>query len=209
MSLEIRFCNVGSLGTNCYILTDDISGESLVVDPGMYDLQLKKTLENNNITSLKYILLTHGHYDHILGVEELQKDLGGKIVIHEDDSDCFVDGSKSLSEYFSDGVALNVKPDVKVVDGSTLNLGDKTIKVIHTPGHTNGSVCFLIDNLIFSGDTLFKESVGRTDFPTGDMKTILKSVQKLKTLNGDYKIYPGHGEFTTLNYEKNHNYYMR
>ena len=209
MSIHITVCKVGSLETNCYIVTDEESGKALIVDPGEFDESLAQAIHKNKITGFEYILLTHGHHDHILAVETIQKNYGGKVVIHEKDSDCFSNGTKSLLSFSDKSRTLPVKADRTVKDSDVLPFAENEIKVIHTPGHTEGSVCYCIGDSMFSGDTLFKETVGRTDFPTGNMLQMLRSVNKLKSLDFDYKIYPGHGEPTTLEHEKQMNYYMR
>lgn len=209
MKLKVEGYPVGYMATNCYLITDTQTDECFIVDPGTYDASLKKLLQSVKEGKLRYILLTHGHFDHIMGVFDVQKNYGGKIVIHEKDADCFVDEEKSLISNFGSGAKLPKKADILVKDGDTLPFADGRIEVMHTPGHTEGSVCYLIGDKIFSGDTLFYGSVGRTDFKSGSFEEIIKSVKRLASLEGDRKVYPGHNMLTTLDNERKHNVYLK
>lgn len=209
MKLKVEGYPVGYMATNCYLVTDTQTDECFIVDPGTYDASLKKLLQDVKEGKLRYILLTHGHFDHIMGVFDVQKNYGGKIVIHEKDADCFVDEEKSLISNFGSGAKLPKKADILVKDGDTLPFADGRIEVMHTPGHTEGSVCYLIGDKIFSGDTLFYGSVGRTDFKSGSFEEIIKSVKRLASLEGDRKVYPGHNMLTTLDNERKHNVYLK
>ncbi len=209
MKLKVEGYPVGYMATNCYLVTDTQTDECFIVDPGTYDASLKKLLQDVKEGKLRYILLTHGHFDHIMGVFDVQKNYGGKIVIHEKDADCFVDEEKSLISNFGSGAKLPKKADILVKDGDTLPFADGAIEVMHTPGHTEGSVCYLISDKIFSGDTLFYGSVGRTDFKSGSFEEIIKSVKRIASLEGDRKVYPGHNMLTTLDNERKHNVYLK
>lgn len=193
---------------NCYILKDEESGEALVVDPGCYNKRLEAMLKNEGITSLCYILLTHGHFDHISGVGDLQNSFGGKIVIHLEDAPCLHNRDESLASkfHFSQNEA---KADIVLDGGEELPFGKYKIKVLHTPGHTKGSVCYIVDDIMFSGDTLFKDTVGRTDFPGGSYSEMMDSMKKLAALESDFTVYPGHDVSTTLEREKRYNPYMK
>ncbi len=206
--LKLDVFSPPSFGANCYILKDTESGDCLVVDPGSYDGNLKQMLKNAGVGSLKYILLTHGHFDHVCGVSRLHEDFGGKVVIHSHDEACLYDADKSLASYF--GAEFNkAKADVLVTDGQELDFGKYKIKVMHTPGHTGGGVCYLIGDILFSGDTLFYNSIGRTDFPDSDLTQMRASLKKLITLEKDYNVYPGHDRSTTLFREKEFNPYLK
>lgn len=193
---------------NCYILKDEESGEALVVDPGCYNKRLEAMLKNEGITSLCYILLTHGHFDHISGVGDLQNSFGGKVVIHLEDAPCLHNRDESLASkfHFSHNEA---KADIVLDGGEELPFGKYKIKVLHTPGHTKGSVCYIVDDIMFSGDTLFKDTVGRTDFPGGSYDEMMDSMKKLAALESDFTVYPGHDVSTTLEREKRYNPYMK
>ncbi len=209
MKLKVEGYPIGYMGTNCYLATDTETNFRFIVDPGENDPLLKRLMKDVKEGELCYILLTHGHFDHIMGVAEVQEHYGGKIVVHEKDADCFVDEEKSLISNFGSGAKLPKKADILVKDGDTLPFADGRIEVMHTPGHTEGSVCYLIEDKIFSGDTLFFNSVGRTDFKTGSPREIAKSLKRLAELEGDRKVYPGHNMLTTLDHERKYNIFLR
>lgn len=209
MKLEITTVQVGYLKTNCYIVRDTESNKAFIVDPGYADKKLKKALEELGITQLDYILLTHGHFDHILGISEIQSEFGGKVVISEIDERFFTDTDLSLvSPKFFVGKVPPVA-DLTVKDEDEIPFAACAIKVMHTPGHTAGSVCYLLENYIFSGDTLFRESAGRTDFPTGSSQQLISSLQRLAELKGNFKVLPGHEEETTLAWERRYNPFLK
>lgn len=190
---------------NCYAVTT--TDGIFLVDPGEYTKGLKDyVLQNKN--DIKCILLTHRHFDHILGTAEVLKDSpNAKTVMHKDDAEGLSNSAISLAKNF-DRPQEPINADVLVADGDIISLGNTKIKVMHTPGHTSGSVCYIVDDSIFCGDTVFKLSCGRTDLPSGDSSKLLSSLKKLKNLDADYKLYPGHNEDTLLSFEKDNNPYM-
>ena len=200
----VKALSHGMMGTNTYLVKDG-KGKAFVVDPAAFDGRLEALLEAEKVKELQYILLTHGHFDHITGVKELKERYGGKIVIHKDDEKAFWDESASLSSSFGTPQNYPEKADITVEDGDALPFSESEIKVIHTPGHTVGGVCYALGNELFSGDTLFKGSIGRSDFPGGNMLTLIRSVGKLKKLGVNYNVYPGHGDSTTMDYENKTN----
>ena len=208
MSISVKTFVLGEVSTNTYIVTEDETGVTAVVDPSVADGELLKFIENLDV---KYILLTHGHFDHIMGAEAVKKATGAKIVIHKDDEIAFTDGKISLISYHHPEINLNLNGDIIVEDGTNIPFGNTNIYVMHTPGHTRGGVCYIFENekLLFSGDTLFKLSAGRTDFIGGNPRTEILSLRKIAALDGDYKVYPGHGESTTLSYERQYNRYIK
>lgn len=204
--MEIKtFCAL-EFPENCYaaILSDGI----FLVDPGEFTEELADFVKSNS-SKIKYILLTHKHFDHIRGtkkVKELCPD--AKVVIHNLDADGLCDSFKSLATYFG-FEQENVLPDLLCNDGDVIDMGDVKILVMHTPGHSEGGVCYVVKEAIFCGDTIFEGSCGRTDFPGGDWAVLSASLKKLKELSGDYILYPGHGNSTKLSDESINNPYMR
>jgi len=170
--MQIKQIVVGELFTNCYIL---ISGnKAIVIDPG-FDLEkIEREIDGKKLV---YIILTHYHFDHVTFASKLREKTGAKILIHKKEKDF-----------------IEFEPDIFLKDGDTIELDDAKLKVIHTPGHTPGSICLLGENFIFTGDTLFKEGFGRTDLPGGSETDLIESLKKLKNIiKKGMKIYPGHG----------------
>lgn len=189
-----------ALETNTYLA---LNGErAFVVDPGADADRILAAAEAEG-AKIEWVLLTHAHFDHIGGVAELQR-AGAQVVLHRDDLG-IVSSFKNLAFYA--GVKVEkFLPDVTVSGGETLDVAGVNVRVIHTPGHTAGGVCYVADDIIFTGDTLFELSYGRTDFPTGSFKELKNSVlNKLFVLPGDYRLLPGHGAPTTLAFEREHN----
>ena len=207
--MRINSAPIGELGTNCYIITDEESGESAAVDCAVFDAGYEALLRRAGVTKLKYILLTHGHFDHVSGVKALKDVCGGQIVIHPEDAACLTDPKKSLNSYVKYAALSPVPADILAEEGGKLSLGKQKITVMHTPGHTRGSVCYLTENEMFCGDTLFRLSMGRTDLPGGSTLTLFASLERIGRMEGEYEIFPGHGETTTLAYEKRNNHYLR
>ena len=158
---------------------------------------------------LRKILLTHGHFDHIGGVEAVRKLTGAEVYIHEDDAKMLTSAQYSLAAGISFHPFTAVTDYTAITGDSLLNDGDLSFQVLHTPGHSEGSVCYICKNVIFSGDTLFADSIGRTDFPGSNPIDMRNSLYALKMINGDYRVLPGHGPATTLAYEQYNNPYMR
>ena len=208
MKLMIQVCEVGHLSTNCYLVKDTGTGQSFAVDPGFYDASVETALCNMGVARLDYILLTHGHHDHILGLAQLQDRFGGKIVIHEKEAAFLSDDALSVRPPAFDNLPRAKQADILVKEGDTLPFADGEIRVLFTPGHTCGSVCYLLDGCLFSGDTLFLESIGRTDLPTGNTLQLLRTVRRLAALEGDWRVFPGHGPETTLSHERKYNPYL-
>ena len=210
MALKVTNIAFPGFTANCYLVTDMATGESLLVDPGAYGERQRDYIKSQGIDSLKYILLTHGHFDHMLGVEKFRQEFSAKVVIHRLDEDKLSSAVKSLySRFDRENPFVSTSADITVNDGDILPFGNETIEVIHTPGHTKGGVCYKIRDLLFTGDTLFKSTIGRTDFPDSDEMEMLESLIKLDKLELNYKIYPGHEGVTTLDFEKKTNQYMK
>lgn len=198
---------VGAMGTNSYILLDDKTKKAALIDPGDEPDRLISALKTKD-ASLSYIILTHGHFDHIMALDKIKKKTGAPILIHRDDAVMLEDRALSLLDRFGNSDIEVPRADRFLSDGEIITLGDSEIKVIHTPGHTPGSVCLLIGDELMSGDTLFRESIGRYDFPGGDYGAIITSLEKIVSLGVKGKIYPGHGMSTTLEHELDFNTYL-
>ncbi len=196
---------------NCYVLVDEKSGESAIVDPAYYNDEIAELFKEAGAENLKYILLTHGHFDHIFGVRGLREASGAKVVIHDADAEFLHDPRKSLAENNFPEPQLPVVADITVKEGDELMLGDEVIKIINTPGHTMGSVCYILENdrVMLSGDTLFCMTAGRTDLYGGNEEMMIESLKRLIALEGDYRVLPGHNRETTLERERTRNWYIR
>lgn len=206
--MKIESVQVGILSTNFYVITDEETGVSAAIDPGADFSELKHLIENKNI---KYIFITHGHYDHVFGTAELKRQTGAEVVIGEDDAEHLHNIEKCNSGMHFPVLQELTEADITVKDGDELSVGNIKIKVLSTPGHSFGSVCYVLpgENVIFSGDTLFYRSIGRTDFPTSSPQMMAASLDKLVSIEGDYDVYPGHGPSTTLESERKNNFYLR
>ena len=188
---------LGDYQTNCYIVHQDNCTDCCVIDPGYQAMDVLDFCAGKGLT-IRAILLTHGHFDHVGAVKELAAETDCDIYLHE--------AELTMPPMMTAGKLLYTHT---YGEGDTLNLVGLTIRVLHTPGHTPGSVCLLVDEHLFSGDTLFAMSCGRTDLPGGSWKTIQQSLKRLASLEGNFWVHPGHGESTTLAQEKKYNPYMK
>lgn len=203
-----KMLSLGNMDNNCYILGDQSSNHALIIDAPAEAGAVLDVLEEEGLT-LKYVLLTHSHYDHIGALDEICDYTGAEVMIHSFEEDAINDPTVNLALY-ADAPSPSVKASKTLVDGDVITVGDIDIKVLYTPGHTVGSVCYYTDGILFSGDTLFLKDVGRCDLPGGDYKIIKQSIKKqLYTLPDDTQVYPGHGRATTIGYEKAHNNYVQ
>ena len=188
---------VGDLGTNCYVIADENTRKAAVIDPGDEAGRIISAVEDNGL-ELSMILITHAHHDHTGALDRLYQRFNVPVYMHPADRG----GPPQL--FYSGDV-----PTQDISDGDTLSLGDISIKVLNTPGHSMGSCVFLAEDNMFSGDTLFAGSCGRVDFYGGDASMMMESLKRLAALPGDYGVYPGHMGFSTLERERKTNYYMR
>ena len=190
--------------TNCYIIEEEKTKETMVVDPGGEPEKIIEMLNALGVEKLKYIYLTHCHGDHIGGVNELKRRCGGKILIHRYDSEGLNNPEINLCPYI--GMEnIELEADSRIDDDDLIHLGQLKLKVIHTPGHTKGGTCLYCEKekCLFSGDTLFRGTWGRTDLPTSSMEEIMDSItNKLMKLPDETIVYPGHGKITMIKEEK-------
>lgn len=206
MAVKILKFPLGMVRANCYIVYNDSTNEALVIDPADNGAYINTKLRENNLT-LKAVLLTHGHFDHVSAVQYLKNTFNVKVYAHEEEEEILNDASKNLSASMG-GAPLSVTADILLKDNQKLEIIGTTITVIHTPGHTVGGVCYYFETekLLFSGDTLFRDSIGRSDFPTGSMSVLVRSIkEKLITLGDDVVVYPGHEGETTISRERKFN----
>lgn len=200
--------HAGIMGVNCYITGD--KDEVFVIDPGGSADEICSDLKKHGLKA-KYIILTHCHFDHILAANEVKKQTGAQIVVCSKEAENLADSSVNMTNRFT-RTPISLSADRLVSENDTLISGAFVFRVIETPGHTSGGMCLYCENerLLFSGDTLFCGSVGRSDFPTGDQNTLLHSIQtKLLTLPDNVRVYPGHEDDTTIGFEKANNPYLR
>lgn len=196
----IKCFTLGHVQTNCYIVTDENTLECAVIDPGAEENTIMRYLEENNL-KCRYILLTHGHFDHTGAVEEVAKQTGAVVCMSHKDV------RKNITQ-----MGFKYAPpkgSVYFNEGDTFTVASLVFEVVETPGHSEGSVAFRCGDALFTGDTLFKDSCGRTDFPGCSGADMMKSLKKLYELIGDYEVYPGHMEATSLERERRSNYFMR
>lgn len=195
---------VGLIGTNCYLLWDETAGNAAaIVDPGGSADQILAKIKQNNL-DVKMILLTHGHFDHVMGVQDILAAYPGlPVYITQTDYPEARDGGQF-------GYSMGEVASVRFYDeGDTVELGTLKIDVLRTPGHTPGSVTLRVEDALFTGDTLFRGSCGRTDFPGGSFGDMQRSLKRLADLPGDYRVYPGHEGSSTLDYERKYNPFMQ
>ncbi len=191
----------GPLGVNCYIIACEEKRVGAVIDPGDEAPVILNHINELRI-DVKLILLTHGHVDHLAHLSRIKKELGAEFLMHQEDA-FLLKGLFAQALMFGLPNPGNPKPDRFVVDGEEIPLGRLKIKVLHTPGHSPGSVTYFVDNKLFVGDLIFAGSIGRTDLPKGDYQTLIRSVEtKIFSLPDDTIIYPGHGPETTVGHEK-------
>ncbi len=202
MKIQLVVC--GSFMENCYVAGDE--NEVIVIDPGDDADKIIKAIGSRKV---KYILNTHAHVDHIGAVTELRKKYGSPFGIHKLEKPLLSDPQKNLSAYTTGPMTI-ADADIYFNDGDEIDFLGGKIKVLHTPGHTPGGCCFLFEKVLFTGDTLFNMSIGRTDFPGGSYENLLKSIkEKLFTLSDDTEIFPGHMDKSTIGHEKRNNPFLR
>ena len=201
--MEIIVINDNAYGQNIYVYFDKETKEGVVIDASDSFETVKRVIEENGI-KVKAVLLTHGHFDHIFGLAEIRG--YAPVYAHEDEAELLQNADMNRSGYR--GLNITAVPDKLFKDGDVFEFAGAVLRVIHTPGHTAGGACYYDEKngVLFTGDTLFKETIGRTDMPTGDHATLVKSIgEKLFTLPEGVKVFPGHEEYSTIGHEKKYN----
>lgn len=196
----------GVYAANCYVITDDSNSSSVILDPGGDFFELEKFVEDE-AKEVKYILLTHGHADHTGAVGKMVLKYKVPLLVHKDDFLLMEKHEYMFGNILEEGVK---KEDIKFIDeGHIIEFGENKLKCLHTPGHTPGGLCFLGSNEVFTGDTLFLTSIGRTDFPGGDYNAIIKSIKdELMVLDDSIEVLPGHGPKSSIGYERLNNPFL-
>ena len=207
--MKIEGYSIGILGTNCYLIINEDTKQAVVIDPAACPKKLKMRIHEDGL-KIEAILLTHAHFDHTMGIDEFVNEFGvSKVYVHKNDEAMMTDPQLNLSSVYTHGYTWSEFDFL--YDQQVLELAGARFKVIHTPGHTSGGCCFYLedDNALFSGDTLFYNSIGRTDFVTSSMSDMLASIrEKLFELPDDTIVYPGHMSATKIGHEKKHNPYV-
>lgn len=199
----------GPLGVNTYIVQDEGTGKAVVIDPAAFIDEIREHIDRIGKENITAILLTHCHFDHTMGAAELRDYTGAPVMIHILEGEWTDDPERNGVKYFM--MASNAvfpKPDKLLHNGDIIAAGDLELKVMHTAGHSPGSCCFIAENVIFSGDTLFQCGVGRTDLAGGNSRHLRESLERLMALDIDYKVYPGHYAPTSLSFERKNNPYL-
>lgn len=204
MGIKIKQFIAGQLENNMYLVMDEDTKKAVLIDATELIPEISDTVKQLG-ADVQYILLTHGHFDHIMGLNDLKKELKAEAMICKDDL-VISDNINEFTRLFNWPDSVPPIYEKYIKDGDVITVGNMKINVIHTPGHTEGGVCYLIEDNLFSGDTLFRGSVGRTDLFGGNFSKISDSIKnKLFKLDNDIKVFPGHGPMTTIGYEKKHN----
>jgi hydroxyacylglutathione hydrolase len=203
--LILKTLAVGPLETNCYILGDEKSKEAVVIDPGGDFEEIRRELDGSNL-KVKFIVLTHGHFDHTGALAQLKKATGAEVLIHAEDANML---SAAGQPFFLETGNDPCEADWTLKEGDKISFGSFTLEVLHTPGHTQGGISLATDNMVFVGDTLFCGSIGRTDLPGGSYKQILLSIkEKLLSKGDDCLVYPGHGPASSIGEERESNPFL-
>lgn len=204
----IKLSSLGLFGVNSYIAVSDKNNAVLIDAPEGAETILKKL--DDEMANLKFILLTHGHCDHIASAAEISRRTGAQVYVHSGDMKKLLSDRLNLTEYFSLPPTEPVEDALPVEDGQIITLDDMDFEVLHTPGHTSGSVCYILEDNMFCGDTLFSGSIGRTDMPDGDSGVMRETLDMLREFdpNTDYRLLPGHGENSSMSVERKANPFL-
>lgn len=201
--LNIRTVIVGAYSVNCYIVYCGETGDGIIIDPGDEAKRIKYTVEELGI-NVKMIVLTHAHSDHIGAVNELKECYGVKVALHIEENAVYSNSTYNLTNVMAQ-TPIEDCADILLEEGDAISVGNDKLAVMHTPGHTMGSICLYGDGVLFSGDTLFAGTYGRVDFPTGSEKQLAMSINRLLNLPDNTAVYPGHYESTSIKTENKYN----
>lgn len=201
--MRIDVMTVGPLQANCFIVWDDSSREAIVIDPGDEPDRILSFIKENNL-KVRYIVCTHAHFDHVGALPELKVHTGAPVAVHEAEKEIY-EGARDMAAFFGYDIEKLPEPDIYLRDNDLINMGSVQLRVLHTPGHSPGGLCLYGNGVIFTGDTIFAGSVGRTDFYGGDINQLKHSFKRILSLPPDTKILPGHGPGTTVDEEKREN----
>ncbi|NOY39412.1 MAG: MBL fold metallo-hydrolase [Nitrospirae bacterium] len=206
MGLEIKTIVVGQLEVNCYIVYDPENREAIVVDPGDEPDRILDSIAADKL-KVKHIVCTHTHFDHVGAIPELKEKTSAQIVIHKEEAEIY-EAARDMAALWGYDVDPLPPPDIFISEGDEIRTGSLRFKVIHTPGHSPGGICLFGNGIVITGDTLFAGSVGRTDFPGGDMNLLKESFKRLMSLPEDTVVLPGHGPQSTIGREKRENFFI-
>jgi hydroxyacylglutathione hydrolase len=206
MGIAIKRLAVGALEENCYIVYDESTKEAMVIDPGDESERILTIIKDEDL-DVKYLVCTHTHFDHVGALPELKEKTGATIIMHRDDEQVYA-AAKDMAAVWGFKVNDMPAPDELIEEGYSIYLGDAKFEVIHTPGHSPGSICLYGEGLLFSGDTVFAGSIGRTDFPGGSIEKMKDSFRRVISFPDDTQILSGHGPATTVEREKRENFFV-
>ena len=202
----IKSLVVGPLQVNCFVISDEKTGESMVIDPGDEPDRIIDVIKGNGL-KVKYIICTHAHFDHVGGITEIKDETDAKIVIHQEERELY-NSAMDQAAFWGYELAPLPEPDMFVREGDKIEIGHLSFEVFHSPGHSPGGICLYGEGVVFTGDTLFAGSVGRTDFYGGDINKLKKSFLRLMSLPPDTKVFCGHGPASNISREKASNFFM-
>lgn len=206
--MKVARINAGEFGSNCWLVFDENSGDGVIIDPSPEISIILNALESRKV-NVKYILLTHGHFDHMTSVDTLREATGAPLCVHEKDAECLVNSNLNAYRKFMADDLVFRPADVLLKEGDELLFGNLKLSLMHTPGHSEGSVCYFIEDAMFTGDTLFDGSIGRSDLEGSDTFKLIQSLKRIASIEKEYTVYSGHGSVTTLEKQKKYNVYLK